>query len=110
MTKKELIDLLKELDIPINEGIQNDKDKYTFPRIVFWEYVWSPIVASDTEYNTTVTYQISFFSNKPRDEKLIKLKNLLNKKHLYPTIEHEYVKENKMFHSFFPVEVIEKIE
>lgn len=110
MNKQELEELLKKLGIPVNEGIQNDKNTNVYPRIVFWEYGWDPILASNEEYNTKVIYQISFFSNKPRDEKLLELKRNLNSKKIFPYIEHEYVQKDKYFHSFFPLEVLEKIE
>lgn len=109
MIKQDLIEILKKLDIPVNEGIQNDTDTNKYPRIVFWEYVWEPLTSSGEEYNTKVTYQISFFSQKPRDEKLIQLKNELNKLKIFPYIEHEYVQNEKYFHSFFAVEVLENI-
>ena len=110
MNKEELIKILKNLGIPINEGIQNDKDTNVYPRIVFWEYLWDPIIASDKEYNTKVTYQISFFSKNPRNDKLLELKRILNEKRIFPFIEHEYVQKEKYFHSFFPIEVLEQIE
>lgn len=110
MNKKELEKLLNELGIPVNEGIQSDKNTNVYPRIVFWEYGWDPIVASDEQYNTKVIYQISFFSKVPRDEKLLELKRNLNKKRIFPYIEHEYVAKDKYFHSFFPLEVLENIE
>jgi len=110
MNKKELKELLNELEIPVNEGIQNDKDINVYPRIVFWEYVWDPIIASQKEYDTKVIYQISFFSKKPRDEKLLQLRKKLIDKKIFPYIEHEYIQDKKYFHSFFPIEVLEHIE
>ena len=110
MNKQKLEEVLKKLGIPVNEGIQNDKDANVYPRIVFWEYGWDPIMASDQEYNTKVTYQISFFSKKPRDEKLLELRKELAKEKVFPYIEHEYIQKEKYFHSFFPIEVVENIE
>ncbi len=110
MTKAELINLLNKLNIPVNEGIQNDKDTNVYPRIVFWEYGWESIVASDKEYNTKVIYQISFFSKNPRNNKLLELKRELNNQKIFPYIEHEYIQKEKYFHSFFPIEVVENIE
>lgn len=37
MNKEEFVKLLKELEIPTNEGIQNDQDNNKYPRVVFWE-------------------------------------------------------------------------
>lgn len=110
MNKEELVKLLEKLGIPINEGIQNDKNTNSYPRIVFWEYGWDSIVASDQEYNTKVIYQISFFSKQPRHAKLLELKRKLNEKKIFPYIEHEYVEKEQCFHSFFPIEVLENIE
>lgn len=110
MSKEELVTLLKTLGIPVEEGIQNDKNTNSFPRIVFWEYVWDPILASDQEYDTKVTYQVSFFSKQPRDPKLIELKKKLKGKKLFPYIEHEFVDKGQYFHSYFSVEVTENIE
>ena len=58
MTKLELINLLKELDIPMNEGTPND-DAVEAPEVIyFWDYLWESVTASGEEYNTNVTYQI----------------------------------------------------
>ena len=110
MNKSELIKLLKDLKIPVNEGIQNDTNANIYPRIVFFEYGWEPLVSSGEEYNTKVIYQISFFSNQPRDATLIKLRNILKKNGKNPYIEHEYIEKDKCFHSYFAIEVLEKIE
>lgn len=110
MNKEELEKLLKKLGIPINEGIQNDKDTNIYPRIVFWEYGWEPMIASNEEYNTKVIYQISFFSKEPRNKKLLELKKELKSKKIFPYIEHEYIQDKKCFHSFFPIEVLENVE
>ena len=110
MNKEELIEILESLNIPINEGIQNDKDTNVYPRIVFWEYRWEPITGSGKEYDTNVRYQVSFFSKIPRHPKLLELKKELKKRKIIPDIEHEYIQDEKYFHSFFPVEVRENIE
>lgn len=109
LKKEELIEILESLNIPVNEGIQNDKNSNAPERIVFWDYVWDPISASGKEYETQVTYQISFFSFIPRNPKLIQLKKILNEKEIKPIIYHEYNQERKEFHSYFAVEVIEQI-
>lgn len=109
MKKEEYIALLKELNIPINEGIQNDKDTNVYPRIVFWEIAWDDVMASETSYDTKVTYQTSFFSRVPRDPKLLELKKLLNSKGIGLFVEHEYIQEEKYHHSYFPIEVVEDI-
>ena len=109
MTKEKFIELLKEIKIPLNEGIQNDKSTGIFPRIVMFEFVWDDLSASDETYTTAVTYQISFFSNVPRDPKLIELKHILNTNNIKPIINHEYIEDEKYFHSFFSVDLLEDI-
>lgn len=110
MDKDEFIKVLKSVNITVNEGIQNDKSTDYNPRIVFFEYLWEPFMASGKEYNTKVTYQVSFFSNISRDKKLVELKKAFKSKGINPIIEHEYVEADRCFHSFFPVEVLENIE
>jgi len=109
MTKAELEILFDSLGIKINEGIQNDTSLNIYPRIVYWEFIWEPMSASGKEYNTKVTYQVSFYSIIPRDPKLLMLKQKLNEKRLNPLIEHEYISEDKHFHSFLAIEVLENV-
>lgn len=109
MKKEEFIEILTSLEIPFNEGIQNDINTNLYPRIVFWEIAWEDIMASNSNYETKVTYQISFFSRTPRDHKLLELKNVLNSKGIGLFIEHEYIQEERYHHSYFPIEVIENI-
>lgn len=110
MSKEDLVQILKSLQIPVNEGIQNDRNSNVYPRIVFWEYVWDPIDSSGEVYDTKVSYQVSFFSNIPRNPKLLELLRLLHENGIKPIVEHEYVQEEKYFHSYFAVEVLENIE
>lgn len=110
MNKDELVKILKSVEIPINEGIQNDKNSNCYPRIIFWEYYWEPLNASGEVYNTKVTYQVSFFSDIPRHPKLLELLKKLHENGIKPVVEHEYVQEVKYFHSYFAVEVLENIE
>lgn len=109
MTKEELEDLLAELKIPCNEGIQSDKNTNAEARICYWEYLWDPLTASDTRYNTVVTYQISFYAFVPRHKKLLELKQKLESKKIFPVIQHEYNIQEKCFHSYFPIEVLENV-
>lgn len=105
MTKKELSDLLHSLQIPVNEGIASQENTNKYPRVVYWDYIWEDILASGEEYENVETYQISFYSRTPRNEKLMELREKLRKVGLHPTIYHEYVQEDKVFHSYFSVEV-----
>lgn len=110
MDKEKFIKILQSIEVPVNEGIQNDKDTNKYPRIVFWDYLWEPVTASNSEYTTNITYQISFFANKPRHPKLIQLRKNFISEGIIPVIEHEYVEKDKCWHSFFAVEVLENIE
>lgn len=109
MEKEKLIEIFESLRIAFNEGIQNDKNANQYPRIVFWEYYWEPIPASGEVYNTKVTYQVSFFSDIPRHPKLLELLKNLHKNGIKPAVEHEYVQEDRCFHSYFPIEVLENV-
>lgn len=109
MTKSELVELLKGLNIPFNEGTPNDKVIENPEIIYFWDYYWDDLVASGKEYNTNVTYQISFLAEIPRSPKLIELKHKLNVIGLHPSIQHEYDAETRRWHSYFALEVLENI-
>lgn len=109
MTKEEFIEVLKKLDIPTNEGIQNDSRKDIYPRIVFWEFGWDDISSSGTNYNTNVTYQVSFFSIIPRHPKLIELKKELNQLGFSTYISHEYIEDERYWHSYFSIDLLENI-
>lgn len=109
MTKEELIDLLKELQVPLSECSPKDDEIEEEIRIHFWDYIWEDVTASGSKYNTNVTYQISIIADKPRHPKLIELKKVLNEKGFFPTIQHEYLTENRRVHSFFSLEVSENV-
>ena len=109
MTKPELVDLLKELEIPVNEGTPTDEVIEDPEIIYFWDYLWDPLTASGKEYNTNVTYQISFLAEIPRSPKLLELKHNLNNSDLHPSIQHEYNSETRRWHSYFALEVLENI-
>ena len=109
LTKDELILILKKLQIPFNDSIQNLEENNSLPRLVFWEYCWEPYTASGKKYNTLVTYQLSFFSNISRDPILLKLRNEFAEKNIVPTIYIEYLNEKREFHSYFSIEVLENI-
>ncbi len=109
MTKDDYVNLLKKLNITVNEGIQNDKNQNNYPRIVFWDIAWTPQTASNEVYNTQVTYQTSFFSRNSRDKKLLELKKILNENKIFPTIYHEYIQESNYFHSYFSIDLLENL-
>ena len=109
MQKSEFVELLQSLNIPINEGQSSAVNSTKYPRLVFWDYIWEDKMASDTDYETVETYQVSFFAKQPRDPKLIELRNLLREHGMHPMIYHEYVEESgkdrKYYHSYFSVEL-----
>ena len=109
MTKPELIDLLKELNIPFTEGTPSDEIIEESEIIYFWDYLWEDLNASGKNYDTTVTYQISFLAEIPRSSKLLELKHKLNNLGLHPSIQHEYNPETRRWHSYFALEVLENV-
>lgn len=109
LTRENLIELLKKLNIPISEGTPRDEEIEEDARICFWDYVWEDVTASGLKYNTKVTYQISFIASKPREPKLLELKTMLNETGLFPTIYHEYDPETRRWHSYFSLEVLENV-
>lgn len=110
MDKEEFEELIESIGIPYAEGVQHMEDNDSNPRVVFFEIVWDPITASGIEYDTKVSYQVSFFASKPRDEKLLNLKNKLKEKNINPVIYHEYLAPKRTFHSYFTVEVVENLD
>lgn len=109
MTKKEFVDLLKELKVPLSESTPRDEDMEKDIRICYWDYNWEDNMASGKEYNTIVTYQVSVIASKPRHPKLLELKKKLNDNGFHPSIQHEYFPEKRRVHSFFSVDVLENI-
>jgi hypothetical protein len=110
MKKEELDQLLKSLNIPVSEGIQNDININAPRRIVYWDFIWDSITASGSKYEDLVTYQISFYSPIPRDPTLLKLRKKLNEMKINPRIQIEYSEEDRYWHSFFAIEVAETLE
>lgn len=109
MTKEALVNLLRELDVPLSEDTPRDEEIEEEIRVHFWDYIWEDITASGNNYNTKVTYQVSVVADRPRHPKLIELKRKLNNMDIFPTIQHEYLIENRRIHSFFSIEVLENI-
>lgn len=116
MTKQELDKLLHSVvdedgeKIAVNEGVTSIDNEGAYPRIVYWDYILQDRTASGKGYEAQVTYQISHFSKKPRDFSLNDLRKKLREKGLFPQIYVEYVKEDRVFHSYFSLEVTEPIE
>ena len=109
MTKEELVKLLKSLKVPLRDSTPEDEEMEEEIRIHYWDYIWEDLMASGSNYNTKVTYQVSVISDKPRHPKLLELKKILNEKGIHPRIQHEYIVGKRRVHSFFSIEVFENI-
>lgn len=109
MTKSDLFDLLKQLNIPINEGEFSFDLGDKYPKIVYWEFLSEDDLASGKDYQERNTYQVSFQSRKPikEDPKFKLLRNLLREKDIHPQFNFEYIADKKINHCFFSVEVVE---
>lgn len=108
MNKEELIQILEETGIPFNEALSSEENKNQFPRIVFWEYIWEDVSASDQSIETVVTYQISLYNRSPRHQSVLDLKNALNNANERPTFYHEFIEDKKEFHTYLSIEVLEE--
>lgn len=109
MTKKEFEELLDKLKVPVSESTPKDDEMEEEIRIHYWDYNWEDNMASGQDYNTIVTYQVSVVADKPRHPKLLELKKLLNEVGYHPSIQHEYLTEQRRVHSFFSIDVLENI-
>ena len=109
MTKPELIELLTFSNVPLSEGTPEDITIEAPVRIHFWEYLWEPLTASGKEYNTKVTYQVSIVADYPRCKELLDLKHRMEEIDLHPAIQIEYDIEDRRWHSFFSIEVLENV-
>lgn len=109
MTKEEFVDLLDKINVPLSESTPKDDDMEKEIRIHYWDYNWEDNMASGQDYNTIVTYQVSVIADKPRHPKLLELKKILNKAGYHPSIQHEYLTEQRRVHSFFLMNVLENI-
>lgn len=107
MTKKELSEILHFSKLPVNEWKSSENNESKYPRIVYWPYIDKSVTASDGEYENVRTYQISFYAQEPDIKEITIIREKLNKKSIFPEIYHEYVKEEKIFHSFMSIEVID---
>ena len=114
MTAAELSELLNGVGCAVDKGIASDKNQSVFPRIVYWPYIESDIVASGDGYMNLVTYQVSLFDRVPQSKTYKKLRDNLRKRGILPEFYHEYVEEDPIFkkawHTYFSIDVLEKIE
>ena len=103
MTQKELSEILHDIGCPVNEGVSSLKNEKVFKIIYYLYFMVVDTLASGDDYENEITWQISFYARKPRDPKLIALKNRLNELSYHPTIAHEYVTEDRVWHSYFSI-------
>lgn len=103
--------ILEEIGIIFNEGEVSIQNIDTFPYLVFWDYLWENISASNQIYDTLITYQVSIFNTDPpkKNKKLISLIQKLNKLGYKPLIQHEYIIDEKIWHSYFKIELTENV-
>lgn len=115
MTKSELSKLLNNIeDVKhVAEGEAAMGSRGELPRIVYWETIWTDHNASGDDYETTVTYQISYCDRKPRSKGLLNLKKALNDAGLHPVFYHEHVVPTdnpQYYHSYCAVDVDESLD
>ena len=79
MTKQELSEMLHATGCPVNEGISDLDNGKKFPRIDYWEIAWDDVMASG---------------------------DMMRKKGLHPTILHEFITDDKIWHSYFSLETM----
>ena len=109
MTEKDLSRLLKGLDtdIPVNKWKSDKEAAGKKTRIVYWPFYDTDVAASGDTFEEVRTYQISIYATQPDDPVIKKLRNALRNQGIHPKIQHEYVIEEGMFHSFTSVDVIQ---
>lgn len=109
-TKKDLSEVLHLVGVTVREG-ENFLDDVSIPqKIAYWEMSWRDFTSSGEGYQTKVTYQISYVTDKGRDAYIKRLKWLLNSKGCYPDIYHEYVHGTNgpgYHHWYLSVDVLE---
>lgn len=114
LTKKELSELLHNLNIPVDEGKVSDENEGKYPRILYWSYLEEDCMASGEAYKNLSTYQISFFARIPQHPKYKQLRTMLRRKGIHPKFSHEYIEKDPIFektwHTYFSLEVLEDIE
>lgn len=110
LDKDVFLRIIESSGIPFNEGI-NDDAINSNPRIIFWDFVWEPISASGTTYNTLCTYQVSYFSDMPprSSTELLNLLKELLKVNVNPSVNHEYIEKSKTWHSYFSIDLLENL-
>ena len=113
MTKTELIELINSTGITARENELYLEDLKTFPKIAYWEYIIEDVMASGDDYETVVTYQVSFASRTARPAELLTLKRAFNAAGYHPVIYHETLPATNgpaWHHYYFRVEITEAMD
>jgi hypothetical protein len=112
MTKSKLIKLIESTGVTSRENELYLEDMKTFPKIAYWEYIIEDVMASGDDYETVVTYQVSFASRTARPQELLKLKKAFNAAGYHPIIYHETLPATNgpaWHHYYFQVGVTEEL-
>ncbi len=112
MTKTELVELINSTGITARENELYLEDLKTFPKIAYWEYIIEDVMASGDDYETVVTYQVSFASRTARPASLLTLKRAFNAAGYHPVIYHETLPATNgpaWHHYYFRVEIEEEL-
>ena len=109
MIKAELSEILHACCDHVYDSITANDDQNTFPRIVYWSYAWDWINGSGVVAGDLRTYQISIWGTVPPEQNtaVLALREALKERGCYPTFHHEYVKEDRAFHTYLALEVVE---
>ena len=113
MTKAELINLIESVGVTARETELYLDDLKTFPKIAYWEYIIEDVMASGDDYETVVTYQVSFASRNARPAELLRLKRAINDAGYHPVIYHETLNATNgpaWHHYYFRVEITEELD
>lgn len=113
MTKTELVELINSTNITARENELYLEDLKTFPKIAYWEYIIEDVMASGDDYETVVTYQVSFASRTARPAELLTLKRAFNAAGYHPVIYHETLPATNgpaWHHYYFRVEITEEMD
>ena len=113
MTKTELVELINSTGITARENELYLEDLKTFPKIAYGEYIIEDVMASGDDYETVVTYQVSFASRTARPAELLTLKRAFNAAGYHPVIYHETLPATNgpaWHHYYFRVEITEDMD
>ena len=113
MTKTELVELINSTGIIARENELYLEDLKTFPKIAYWEYIIEDVMASGDDYETVVTYQVSFASRTARPAELLTLKRAFNAAGYHPVIYHETLPATNgpaWHHYYFRIEITEDMD